>query len=130
MTKEELYYYFNLNIEIEQLKERIAWLQSQTEKCTQNISNHCKGSQKKDTIIELMTLKKMLSQRLRECIKQRIRIENYIESIDDFEIRLIMVSRIIKGNSWRKVAFDIGHYDESYPRKKFNQFFKLSEKSE
>lgn len=64
------------------------------------------------------------------CLKKRIAIENYIESIDDFEIRLIMVSRIIKGNSWRKVAFDIGRYDESYPRKKFHRFLKLSEKSE
>ena len=89
-----------------------------------------KYNQKNDSIIELMKLKEILSQRLKECIKQRIKIENYIESIDNFEMRLIMVSRIIKGNSWKKVAFDIGHYDESYPRKKFNQFFNLSEKSE
>ena len=130
MTKDELYQYYYLNLEIEQLKERIAWTDSISKKCTQNIISTPKSKNNNDYIAELVDLKQCLKQKMLYCLKKRIAIENYIESIDDFEIRLIMVSRIIKGNSWRKVAFGIGRHDESYPRKQFHRFLKLSEKSE
>ena len=39
-------------------------------------------------------------------------------------MRLILSLRYINGLSWQQVAFSIGEYDESYPRKKHNKFLK------
>ena len=64
MTKDELYQYYYLNLEIEQLKERIAWTDSISKKCTQNIISTPKSKNNNDYIAELVDLKQCLKQKM------------------------------------------------------------------
>lgn len=66
--------------------------------------------------------------KLREyLVKQRERTEKFIHSIGDSETRRIFYYRYIDGESmptWQCIAFKIGRYDESYPRRKHNEYMK------
>ena len=62
-----------------------------------------------------------------ECKKREI--EAFIHSIPDSVMRRICTYRYIDGivrPSWQWIAFKIGHYDESYPRRKHNKFLNKS----
>ena len=59
---------------------------------------------------------------------QKNKIKSFVDSILDSETRRIFRYRYIDGTvmpSWQWIAFKIGHYDESYPRRKHNKFLKM-----
>ena len=83
--------------------------------------------------MEIADLRALQDLNLKKCFYELNRLNRYINSINDSEMRLILSLRYINGLSWQQVAFSIGAYNESVPRKKHNKFIKnleLSEKSE
>ena len=58
------------------------------------------------------------------------RLMQYINSVDDSLMRQILTLRYVNGLSWQQVAFAIGESDESYPRRKHNEFLRKSESAE
>lgn len=62
--------------------------------------------------------------------RQQERLECWIDSVEDSEIRQILTLRFREGQSWQKVAFGIGHHDEQYPRRKFEKFISDDENDE
>ena len=74
--------------------------------------------------------------RLDKLSKQKEHIERFIDGINDSLTRRIFEYRYITGNkrlSWQAIAFKIGEHDESYPRRKHNNFikkYKLAENAE
>lgn len=67
----------------------------------------------------------VLRQRLE---RQKNKIELFVAGILDSETRRIFRYRYIDGTvmpTWQWIAFKIGHYDESYPRRKHNKFLKM-----
>ena len=130
MTKEELRQYRSIVAELNEVNDRI---NSNTVHGTVTGSDsefpyvkHCMSvsgvtSEHSDDII--------LRQRL-EQQKQKIELARalFSDKISDSETRRIFRYRYIDGTvmpSWQWIAFKIGHYDESYPRRKHNKFLKM-----
>ena len=75
-------------------------------------------------------LKNKLKARLDELMSKLEDMEEYIASIPDSEIRLIIQYRYISGLSWQQIAASIGAQgDGSTERKKLDRFFKFSRNS-
>ena len=73
---------------------------------------------------EIIYLTDLLKNRRKKCFLDQRRIENFISTISDSQMRMIISLRYINGLSWQQVAFEMGEFDESYPRKKHNKFLK------
>lgn len=73
------------------------------------------------------TQRRLLDHQLLRANQLRDSIETFIDSVPDSEIRLILRLRFLKGLTWQRIAFLIHHYDEQYPRKKIDKFFRLYE---
>ena len=65
-----------------------------------------------------------ICENLARCVEALTEIQDYINSIEDSEMRRLFTLRYINGYSWQKVAFLIGEHDESYPRRKHNAYLK------
>ncbi|MBE7053731.1 MAG: hypothetical protein E7391_05580 [Ruminococcaceae bacterium] len=73
---------------------------------------------------EIVYLTDLIKNRRKKCLLDQRRIENFISTISDSQMRMIISLRYINGLSWQQVAFEMGEFDESYPRKKHNKFLK------
>lgn len=128
MIKQELSQLYYLNREIELLKNRITELECIATSSTSKITGmpHVTGVSDKvgKYAAEIADLKELLDLNLRKCFYELNRLNRYIASIEDSEMRLIMALRYVNGLSWQQVAFSIGEHDEQYPRRKHNKYLK------
>lgn len=65
------------------------------------------------------------------CRAAKNKAEEFINSIPDSEIRTIFSLRYLYGArkpSWQEVAFKIGKFDESYPRRKHDKYLRERER--
>jgi hypothetical protein len=112
MNKKELSQLYYLNREIEQLKSRIEELECIAVSDTSRITGmpHVTGISDKVGIYaaEIADLKELLNLNLKKCFYELNRLNRYIESIDDSQMRMIMTLRYVNGLSWRQIAFSIG----------------------
>lgn len=61
---------------------------------------------------------------------QKQEIENYVNSIEDKEIRTIISLRYIRGKkrmSWQAIAMKLGYQSEHTPKNKLKKFFKIAD---
>jgi hypothetical protein len=130
MTKQELSQCYWLNREIEQLAEELKSLDGKEYKAI-NLTGMPSGGDVSDNVSRLATqraeLHRLISLKIEECMIARTRIERFINTVEDSEMRMILRPRHINGMSWQQIAFSInesGRYsnDESVPRKKYNRF--------
>lgn len=139
MNKKELSQLRYLNREIELLKEQI-------EKAEQDVeanmaadtvagSNPVWPYQPRSFRVEgiaipeyerrVERLKKKLRRRLEELLEKREELEEFIDKIDDSELRMIFTLRYINGLSWQQIAARMGvEGDGSTQRKKHDRFLK------
>lgn len=112
MNKKELSQLYYLNREIEQLKSRIEELECIAVSDTSRITGmpHVIGISDKvgRYAAEIADLKELLNLNLKKCFYELNRLNRYIESIDDSQMRMIMTLRYVNGLSWRQIAFSIG----------------------
>jgi len=112
MTKKELSQLYYLNREIEEMQNRLKELETIAISCTANITGMPYASGIADKIgvyaAEIADLKSLLDINLKKCFYELNRLNRYINSIDDSEMRLILSLRYINGLSWQQVAFCIG----------------------
>ena len=76
--------------------------------------------------IDTSKLEKMnmrLVKKVAELVKEMDKLNTYIDSIVDSEIRQIMIMRYRNGCTWRQIGFKLG-YDQSTVRKKHDIFIK------
>lgn len=137
MTKKELSQLYWLNREIEEQQRRLEELESLATSCTQHITGMPKTPVVIDKlskyVAEIIDLKGLIDLNIKKCFYELNRLNRYIESVEDSQMRMILSLRYINGLSWQQIAFSIGEYDEQYPRKKHNKFLaknKLDEKDE
>lgn len=128
MTKQELSQLYYLNREIEHLKDRITELECIATSSTSRITGMPHATDISDKVgkyaAEIADLKELLDLNLKKCFYELNRLNRYIESIEDSEMRMILSLRYINGLSWQQVAFSIGEHDEQYPRRKHNKFLR------
>lgn len=65
-----------------------------------------------------------------QCVAEVKRLTEWIDQVDDSQMRQILRLRYIKCESFQQIAFAIGETDESYPRRKLRDFLKAAENAE
>ena len=134
MTKNELSQLYDLNREITQQKRRIAELESASTNCNAKITGmpHASGVADKvgEYAAEMADLKCIIELNMQRCWYELNKLNRYIASVPDSEMRQILSLRYISGLTWQQVACGLGETDESYPRRKHNAFLKLAENAE
>lgn len=112
VTTQELSQLYYLNREIEHLKTRIEELECIATCSTSRITGMPHATEISDKVgkyaAEISDLKELLDLNLKKCFYELNRLNRYISSIQDSEIRLIIALRYINGFSWRQIAFSIG----------------------
>ena len=127
MTKRELSQLYYLGKEIDQLQARIAELEAAASSGVSCITGLPGGSGRNDKVSryasELADLRGILDANIRKSFYLLNRISNYIASIDDAEVRLIMTLRHINKMSWSQVAESVSIYaTEDSVRKTHDRF--------
>jgi len=112
MTKKELSQYYYLEQEIKHDRNEIEKLNTELTHITQMLSDMPKGSPKRDRIDEIideLTRRgKLLHEKIAKAEKERNKILQYINDIDDSLIRLIIQYRYLNLLTWPKVAYFVG----------------------
>ncbi len=133
MTKKELSQLYWLNREIEEEKRKLEELKAAALGCTQKITGlphvGC-GDKVGDLAILIAEQKDLIELKVRQSVIEYNRLNRYIASIEDAQMRMILSFRYVNGLSWQQVAFHIGESDESYPRRKHNEFLRKSQLAE
>lgn len=128
MTKKELSQLYYLKKEIKEQQRRLSELEALATSCTAKITGLPNGSGISDKIAnyatEIADLKSLLDLNLKKCFYELNRLNRFIQSVDDSQMRMILTLRYVQGLTWQKIAYAIGEYDEQYPRRKHNAFLK------
>lgn len=120
MKEKDLNQYYCLNIEIEQLEEQLAELHEKEIKSIKLTGMPGAGGVS-DSVgklaSEIVDLSELINLKLRECIIARKRIERYIASIEDSEMRLILRMRHIDRRSWEQIGNKLGYHLSTVAKK-------------
>ena len=134
MTKKELSQLYYLKKEIKEQQRRLEELETIATSCTAKITGFPHGTGINDKIgnyaAQIVDLKGLLDLNLKKCFYELNRLDRYIQSVDDSEMRIILTLRYSQGLSWQQIAELMGTLgDGSTERKKHNRFLKLSRNS-
>jgi hypothetical protein len=114
MTKKELSQLYYLNREIEEIQNRILELETLAGGCTSYITGMPRATGINDKIAkyaaEIVDLKCLLDLNLKKCFYELNRINRFIDSVEDAEMRMILTFRYINGLPWEHVAMNISPY--------------------
>ena len=134
MTKKELSQLYWLNREIAEEKRKLTELELAAAGSTAKITGlpHVTGAHDKvgDLAILIAEQRDLIDLKVRQSVIEYNRLNRYINGIEDAQMRMILSLRYVNGLSWQQVAFAIGERDESYPRRKHNEFLRKSESAE
>lgn len=132
MTKKELSQLYYLKKEIRAQQQRIKELETVASSCTSNINGLPSGKGVSDKIgnyaAQIADLKSLLDLNLKKCFYELNRLNRYIQSVEDSQMRMILTLRYVRGLTWQKIAYEIGEHDEQCPRRKHNAFLRNSER--
>jgi hypothetical protein len=114
MTKKELSQLYYLNREIEEQQRRLQEIEDLATSCTSYMTGMPRVSGINDKIskyaAEIADLKCLLDLNLKKCFYELNRLNRYIESLEDVEMRMILTFRYINGLPWEQVAMNISPY--------------------
>lgn len=126
MNKEELSRYYYLSLEIEELKKRIDTLR-ETAVSSSQITGMPKNKSKENTEenkrIRILALAEKMAKKVSEATEEMLKIEEYISTLEDTELKLILTKRYLESKSWDKVADEL-HMSERSVYRKHKEFFK------
>lgn len=123
MNEKELSKFYWLNKEIKDLEERIATLDLGVSSIKYD-GLSVSSSKKADSIQEkLVELKDIWMEKRVSALEEYIKIERFILSVPDEEIRLIMRYRYMDLMSWEEIGNKLG-YDRTAVSKKVRSYLK------
>ena len=127
MTEKELSKYYWLKREVKNLEERLEEFGSglkamNIESETGSSSVHTSIQQRRAELV-----KRIINDRL-TALEEYIKIESYIEKVEDSEIRQIMRYRFLDLYGWYKIG-DLMNYDRTTCSKKLRTYIKNSHNS-
>jgi hypothetical protein len=112
VTKQELSQLYYLNHEIEEEKHKLEELEAAATNITTKITGmpHMTGvSRKSESMAILIAEQRQLVElKTEQLIIEYNRLNRYIASIEDSQMRLIMSYRFVNGLPWNQVAANIG----------------------
>lgn len=110
MTINELRKYYYLSIEIKQIKEKLQMIAEQSVGVSE-LTGMPHGTGISDPVGRKVELLDKYSRKLElkeiEAIEEMIKIESFIETIDDVVARLIFNKRYIELKSWTKISIEM-----------------------
>ena len=116
MTEKELSQCHYLNIEIEKLQEELKKLDGKEYKAA-NLSGMPPGGNISDNTAKIATeiaeIHELIALKIRECMIARQRIERYISTVYDAEMRVIIRLRCINFLSWEEIAAELIVLDDN-----------------
>lgn len=127
MTEKELSRYYWLKKEVKNLEERL--LEFGIGLSAVNLDNEISGSSSNTTIQQRRAelVEKIINARL-SALEEYLKIESYIETVEDSEIRQIMRYRYLDLYGWYKIG-EIMNYDRTTVSKKLRAYLKHSHNS-
>ncbi len=123
MTERELSKFYWLKKEIKDIENRIE--EFGTGLSAMKIDDGIKKIGGKLNTVEekYMELKEMYLERRAMALEEYIKIENYINSVDDPEIRLITRKRFLDLKNWEQIGYEM-NYDRTVVAKKMRNYLK------
>lgn len=129
MTEKELRGIFYINIEIKRLEEEKKGLESKSWIKGQEITGLPSGGKAKNKVedyaVELAEIEELINLELKRLYIVRAKIERYIETIDDDEIRLIIRLRAINNMNWEDIGREVG-MDRRTASRKYYGYLKVA----
>ncbi len=112
MHRKELSQLYYLNREIEEQQRRLQELEALATSCTSWITGMPKNKgitdKLADYVAEIADLKGLIDLNIRKCFYELNRLNRYINTIDDSQMRMIFSLRYINGLCWQQIAHSIG----------------------
>ena len=112
MTKKELSQLYWLNREIEEQQRRLCELESLATSCTSRITGMPNSKHLMDKLgayaAEIADLRGLLDLNIKKCFYELNRLNRYINTIEDSQLRMVLSLRYVNGLSWNQVALSIG----------------------
>ena len=126
MDKNQLSQLYWLTREIDEDQRRLDELKSLATSCTSRITGMPRSpgvvNKLPQYVAEIADLEALIDLNIKKCFYELSRLNRFINSIEDSEMRTILSLRYISGRTWQQIAFSVNHYDESYVRRKHNSF--------
>ena len=130
MNRKDLGQIYYINREIEDIKERLAELQSDYLRATKLSQDVVQTSGTSDRVGNLACamadLQTLYSIKLQELYLKKSQVERFISGIDDAEVRLIFRLRHINCLEWSEIAAEI-NYSERHARRKYSIQLNMSD---
>lgn len=129
MTKKELKNLYYLKKEIVAQKKRIKELENLATSCTAKVTELTNKTEVIDKVgnyaVEIADLKRLLDLNLKKRFYELVRLDKFIQTIDDPLIRLIAIYRFEKDMSWTQIAIALGGNNKAESvRKKIYRYLK------
>lgn len=113
MDKRELSQLYWLNREIEEQHRRLEELENLATSCTSRITGMPKSKgiidKLSEYVAEIADLKWLIDLNLQKCFVELNRLNRFINSIEDGQMRMILSLRYINGLPWEQVAASISY---------------------
>ena len=125
MTIHELSKYYNLKIEIQQIKDNIEEIETTkigSSKIT-GMPMMSSGNNINPTERIGIKLAKSLENKKDKLLDEATKIEEFLNTVEDGEIRIIIRKRFLEGKTWKEVSKDI-IADRSTPYYKLKKYLK------
>ena len=128
MTKKELSQLYWLNREIEEEKRKLTELTAAASGGVQNITGlpHVGGGDKTGNLAILIAEQRdLIELKVKQSVIEYNRLNRYIASVEDAQMRMILSLRYVNGLSWQQVALHMDiEGDGSTQRKQHNEFLR------
>ena len=134
MTIHDLSKYHNLKIEIKQIKDNIEKIETTIIGSSKiagiPITSSSNNSNPTERIgMKLAKLKTTLENKTDKLLDELNKIEDFLNTVDDGEIRIIIRKRFIEGKTWKEVSKDI-IADRSTPYYKLKKYLNSMDDAE
>ena len=129
MTNKESKNLYYLKKEIVAQKKRIKELENLATSCTAKVTEFTNKTEVIDKVgnyaVEIADLKRLLDLNLKKRFYELVRLDKFIQTIDDPLIRLIAIYRFEKDMSWTQIAIALGGNNKAESvRKKIYRYLK------
>ena len=128
MTLQELNKLRDYPLQIEDLKDKIFYLQRRAESATHKVSGMPSARGKSDclenTIVSCVDEQKKLRKMIYKLQREQARALNFISKLDNSDLRTIFILRFIKGYTYKQIADKIGGVTADAVRIRIIRYFK------
>ncbi len=73
-------------------------------------------------VSEMTYLKQLIAENMKRCICELLRLEEFIRTIEEPDIRIIFKERYMKCRSWQSIATLLDLRDEQIPRRRHDRY--------